>query len=253
MNYSSLLLRPVTAVLLCTVFLSCTKNKAPAPKATSQTLLTKTITHTSTTSYEYNTDNRVIKFTAVFSDPTNNYSGSYTYNNSGQLVEIFYAGGATTADTKDIFSYSGSGQMTKIESYVVTDGVATLDTKTEADYSTPAKISVYTTRSGETPYLSVVYFLDAKGNITKQLSYNQEGLLNVTTENLDFDDKHAANLSIPPSGFARNINNYQKVVVTVPGGSPSTNTYTYAYNHDGYPTKRTVNTGSRTTYEYRKQ
>lgn len=252
MKHSNLLLTPVVTAMLCILLVSCTKKKGPPPGSVPQTLLVKTVTNTQTTNYEYGADNRVTKFTAVFPDPANNYSGIYTYNPSGQLTEIFYDSDATD-DTKNIYTYDGSGRIATVETYVISGGVAQPDSKVEADYSTPGKISVYTTRLGETPYLSVVYFLDAKGNIARQLSYNPSGLLTVTTENSDFDDKHAANLSIPRSGFARNSNNYRKVVVTVPGGSPSTATYAYEYNPDGYPTKRTTNTGGVISYEYLKQ
>ena len=227
----------------------CKKDSSPPEEP--QTLLRKSITSSQTTTYEYDADNRAIKFEATFSNPVNNYTGFYTYNSAGQLAEVLYSGSGD--DTKSVYFYNSSGQITKVENYIVSAGVAALSSKWDALYTTPGKISVYETPNGGIPALYVEYFLDAKGNIEKQLSYNVSGILVSTTENADFDNKPAPGLSVPKTGFARNVNNYQKVIVTPAGGSPSTGTYTYEYNSDGFPTKRTANSGAIITYEYIKK
>lgn len=249
MKHSGMIPKPFVVVLLSAIFLSCGKRDNPDPAR--QTLLERISTNSQTTTYTYDDNNRAIRFDAVFTNPVSNYSGFYTYNNSGQLTEVLYE--TSGDDIKSLYFYNGSGQITKIETYLISGGVETFDAQSAAIYTTPGKISVYETPGGAAPYLYVEYFLDAKGNIERQLTYNPAGSLLVTTVNSDFDDKHAPALSVPKTGFVRNVNNYGTVTVTPAGSSASIGTYTYEYNSDGYPTKRTTNTGSITTYEYIKK
>ncbi len=235
--------------LIAILLLSCSKDDDGGSQPT-QTLLSKSITSSQTTTYVYDDSNRAISFDVVASNPINNYSGSYTYNSSGQLTDVLYDNASSEDDIKSEYFYNSSGQITKIENYLVSGGIATLDSKSEAIYTTPGKVSVYQTESGGTPYLYVEYFLDANGNTTSQRSYSPEGFLIVTTDNSDFDDKHASSLSLPKTNFVRNVNNYRTVTVTTFGGTPSVGTYVYEYNDEGYPTQRTTNTGSVVTYEY---
>lgn len=240
------------ALLIISLVLSCSKDDEGEDRPL-QTLLSKSVTPSQTTTYSYDSNNRATGFSVVFSDPTGNYSGSYSYNDSGQLAEVFYDAASTTEDSKSIYFYNTNGQIIKIETYAVSGGVATLQSTSEADYGTNGKVSVYDAPSGGSSYLTVEYFLDADGNTTRQQSYDPAGILIVTTENSDFDDKHASSLSLPQTGFVRNVNNYGTVTVTPTGGSPNVGTYTYEYNSDDYPTKRTTNTGSVVTYEYIKR
>ena len=219
-----------------------------------QTLLSKSITNSQTTTYTYDSNNRATGFSAVFSNPINNYTTTYTYNSSGQVAEAYYDNeSATATDTKLVYFHNTSGQITKVETYLVTDGVETYDSKLEADYSTVGKVSVYETPLSGMPYLNVEYYLDANGNISSQLSYDASGLLIVTTEYSDYDDNKRASASLPDENFVRSINNFGTVTVTATGGTPSVGTFAYEYNDDGYPTKRTSNTGSVVSYEYIKR
>lgn len=95
--------------------------------------------------------------------------------------------------------------------------------------------------------------LDPNGNTTSQLAYDEGGTVTVTTENSDFDDKYTSNRSLPRTSFVKNVNNYRTVTITIEGGSPDVGTYTYEYNSDSYPNKRTANTGNIATYEYIKR
>lgn len=217
-----------------------------------QTLLSKTITNSQTTTYTYDSNNRATGFSAVFSNPVNNYTTTYTYNSSGQVTEAYYDT-ETATDTKLVYFYNNSGQIIKVETYLVSGGIETYDSKLEANYSTAGKVSVHETSAGGTPYLNVEYYLDANGNIESQLSYDTSEILIVTSEYSNFDTKNAANLSLPKTAFARNVNNYGSVTITSSGSSPTMGTYTYEYNSDDYPTKRTSNTGSVVTYEYIKR
>lgn len=243
----------IITLLLCINFLISCSSDDDASNNNQQTLLAKSVTSSQTTTYVYDDNNRVISNEVIASNPLNNYSTIYTYNGSGQLAEVFYDSESSTEDIKSVYFYNESGQTTKIENYLVSSGISTLDSKSEAIYDTPGKVSVYETPNGSTPYLSVEYFLDANGNVIEQLAYDTAGFLIVTTENSDFDDKHSPSLSITKTGFVKNVNNYGTVTVTATGGVPSTGTFTYEYNSDGYPTKRTSNTGSIFTYEYIKR
>ncbi|MEZ4803665.1 MAG: hypothetical protein R2797_12910 [Gelidibacter sp.] len=242
----------LTAALTLILLASCSSDD-DGGSTPMQTLLTKIVTNSQTTTYTYDNNNRATGFSSVYSNPLNDYAATYTYNSSGQLSEAFYDVQSPSDDFKSVYFYNVSGQVTKIETYLVVDGVETYDSKSEADYSVPGKVSVYQTYAGNAPYLSVEYYLDANGNTTSQLSYDTNGLLIVTTENSDFDDKHISSLSVPNTGFVRNVNNYRTVTVTPTGGTPNVGTFTYEYNNDDYPTKRTSNTGSVVTYEYIKR
>ncbi|MGJ7033842.1 hypothetical protein [Niabella hirudinis] len=242
----------LTLVAIAAVLMTgCKKDKTqpPSPK----TLLSKFITATSVTTYSYDENNRATRYTVNHGDPSADYTATYTYNSSGQLADVYFDNSGTTSDFKDSYFYNSNGQLTKIETYRVGDGIATMESKTEADYSTPGKVSSYRTPSGGERKLVTEFYLNAKGNIIRQLSYSTEGELQATTENADFDDKHVASESLPKTAYVRSVNNYQKVTVTNPGSTPSIHTYTYEYNSDGYPTKRTTNTGLIFTYEYIKK
>lgn len=231
----------------------CKKDDAPQLVIT---LLTKSVTGSETTTYTYDGNNRATGYSVVEDlSPANNYTAAYTYNSSGQLTEVLYNPANSIEDTKDVFFYNGNGQISKIETYYVTNVYSTLSAKYEADHSIQGKVSVYkfTMAGAGTPYLNTEFYLDANGNVERQLVYDASGDLIITTENSDFDNKKAASASLPQTGFVRNVNNYGTVTVTPTAGSPSVGTYTYEYDADGYPTKRTTNTGSTIIYEYTKK
>lgn len=252
MKHLNTTIKPVIVALFISLLWGCGKDEKPRPNEP-KTLLVKSITSTQTTTYHYDANNRATGFDVVFTNPVNNYSGTYAYNSSNQLSEVFYDNQDGRDDIKNVYFYNSSGEIAKIESYLVSDGSSIYESKTEADYTTPGKITVYDSPNVGVPYLNTVYTLDAKGNIIEQQSYSTDGALTATTENSDFDNKYAPSQSLPQTGYARNVNNYTKVTVTTPGGTPSINTYMYEYNDDGYPTKRTQNSGSIVTYEYSKK
>src|SRR5690606_37604061 len=241
-------IKHILSVTLVLVMLASCSSDDDSGSQPLQTLLSKRITSTETISYTYDNNNRAIGYSSENIVGENNYTVTYSYNSSGQLSETYYN---TESGTyfKVVYSYNNDGQLTKIENYTVTDDFASFESKSEADYSTAGKVSVYRTHLSGTPYLNVEYYLDANGKITSQLFYSTEGFLIVTTENSYFDTKNAATLSLPKNAFVRNVNNYGTVTVTATGGTPTVGTYTYEYNSDDYPTKRTSNTGSVVTYE----
>ncbi|MCK7588954.1 hypothetical protein M0G43_00050 [Subsaxibacter sp. CAU 1640] len=220
-----------------------------------QTLLSKRITSTETISYTYDNNNRATGYSTENISPENNFIVTYNYHSSGQLAEVIYNPANSIEDTKVVYSYNNNNQISRIETSYVSGSLSSPVSKYEADYSTPGKVSVfrYTMAGTGTPYLNTEYYLDANGNVESQLSYSASGLLIVTTENSNYDDKKIASASLPDEDFVRPINNYGTVTVTATGSAPSVSTFTYEYNDDGYPTKRTSNTGSMVTYEYIKR
>ena len=241
--------------LIAALSFSCGKDDGDPEPTELQTCLSKTITSSSTTTFHYDENNRAISSEVEFSSsPLNNYSSAYTYNSSGQLTEWLITN-TTSTRTKLLYFYNSSGQISKIETYLVSpDGTSTPDRETVASYATPGKIRVLTTPFGGSSYLETDYFIDAKGNIIKQQTYSPAGMMTTTSEYRSFDDKNSPSLSTPRTSFARNVNNYLDVTITSHDtGGVSTGTYTYEYNPEGYPTKRTTNTGSITTYEYIKK
>ncbi|WP_108424443.1 hypothetical protein [Flagellimonas amoyensis] len=243
----SLFFTTLSAILL----VSCSKDDDGGNQPL-QTLLSKRITDSETLSYTYDSNNRATGYSSENPVGENNYSVTYRYNSSGQMVEANYTTTSGTY-TKIVYLHNNNGQLTQIETYMVTAGVATLESKSEADYSTTGKVSVYRTTLSGTPYLNTEYYLDPNGNITSQLSYDASGLLIVTSVSSNFDDKKTASASLPDESFARNKNNYGTVAVTPTGGSSNISNFMYEYNDDGYPTKRTSNVGSIVTYEYIKR
>lgn len=232
--------------------IGCKKDKGPQPIIT---LLAQSITSSETTTYSYDENNRVTGYVVENVVPSYNYTAAFTYNSSGQLTEVRYNPANSIEDTKDVYSYNASGQLSTIESYHVTNVYASMFAKYEADYSTAGKVRVYKFSSAGTgtAYLDTDYILDSKGNVVQQLSYNISGNVIVTTENSEFDNKKAAAASLPQTGFVKNVNNYGKVTVTATGGTPSVTTYSYEYEADGFPAKRTASTGSVIRYAYLKK
>lgn len=241
----------LSATLVLVMFASCSSDDDGGNRPL-QTLLSKQMTDTETLYYSYDNNNRATGYSSENIVGENNYTVTYSYNSSGQLSETYYN---TESGTyfKVVYSYNNDGQLTKIENYTVTGDFASFESKSEADYSTAGKVSVYRTHVSGTPYLNTEYYLDPNGNTTSQLSYESSGLLIVTTVNSNFDDKKIASASLPNENFVRNKNNYGIVAVTPTGGSSNIHNFTYEYNDDGYPTKRTSNTGSVVTYEYIQQ
>lgn len=230
----------------------CKKDKGPQPVIT---LLAQSVTSSETTTYTYDENNKVTGYVVENIVPDYNYTAVFTYNSSGQLTEVRYNPANSIEDTKDVYSYNASGQLSTIESYYVTNVYSSIYAKYEADYGTAGKVSVYKFSSAGTgtAYLNTEYILDSKGNVVQQLTYNISGNVIVTTENSLFDNKKAAGASLPQTGFVQNVNNYGKVTVTATGGMPGVTTYSYEYDADGFPTKRTASTGSVIRYEYLKK
>lgn len=239
-----------TICLLVVISFSCGKDDGgPEPL---QTYLSKVITSASVTTHYYDENNRVTSSEVEFSSsPVNNYSSTYTYNSSGQLTEWLITN-TTSTKTRLLYFYNSSGQISRIETYLVSPGgSSTPDRESVASYATPGKIRVLTTPFGGSSYLETDYFTDAKGNIIKQQTYSPSGTMTTTSEYRSFDDKNSPSLSTPRTSFARNVNNYLEVAITSHDtGGLSTGTYAYEYNPEGYPVKRTTNTGSIFTYEY---
>lgn len=247
--------RLFTACLIAVLSFSCGKDDdGPAP-AQLQTCLSKIITGSSTTTYQYDQDNRVVSSTVEFSSsPASNYSSTYTYNSSGQLIEWMIDNANSADNTKLVYSYNESGKISETKTYVVSGSNSTLYRTTTPNYATSGKISVMTFNEGDLmPYLEYEYFLDTKGNMTKRIQYSGLGSTLSTDEYVGFDDKNAALLSIPKTNVTSNVNNFLTLKQTNSSGTVTNTTYTHEYNAEGYPTKRTSSSGAVVTYEYIKK
>ena len=185
------------AATVILILFSCRKKDHHPPEQEKKILLTKYTAATFVRTYSYDENNRATGYVNSESNPANDYTITYTYNSSGQVADVHYDNPGSANDFKNSYFYNSNGQITKIETYLLGDGIATFESKTEADYSTPGKISSYYTPNGGLPKLVTEFYVDSKGNITRQLSYSTEGFLLVTTENADFDDKHSPTASLP--------------------------------------------------------
>lgn len=253
MKRSKTIFNTLITLWLCIALAACSKDD-DNPPTEKQTYLSKTITSSSTTTYQYDQNNRAISSTVEFgSSPLSNYSSTYTYNSSGQLTEWLIDYANSTDNTKLVYSYNGDGKISETKTYVVSGSTSTLYRTTTPGYATPGKISVMTLNEGDLmPYKEYDYFLDAKGNVTRQIQYSGLGSTLSTVEYLGYDDKNSPGLSIPRTNVTSSPNNFSTHKSTDASGTITT-TYTFEYDADGYPTKRTSSSGVIITYEYIKK
>lgn len=248
-------LKNIVALLVCIVLTSCSKNDDDSNQEELQTYLTKITTSNSTTAYYYDENNRI---TLEEVTSTSSQVALYRnfYNNNGQLIERTEDYTDDSFDYKYTYHYNAEGNLTKIETYIIEGGAApSYHQKSEADYSVPGKISIYRTPSfGTIPFLEFEYSLDYKGNVLERLVYSPSGTLQNTTEYTTFDDEKSPEQLLPNTSYVKFFNNYLSYKFTYNDtGEVSNLAFTYEYNNDGYPKKRTSNTGSIITYEYTKR
>ena len=234
--------------------ISCKKDNNEQEKI-EKILLTKRTMSSSIITYDYD-ENGINKeaYENNFASPINNLTYVYTYGSNNQIKEYLIIPDDTSRNTlKFNYTYNADGKISKITSYVVKNGAENIYEMQEATY-TSDKISINITKYVDsTNYLSVEYYLDSKGNLSKQLTYRPNGDAWIITEYPTYDDHPASSTSIAKTSFYFSKNNYLSVKITdLESGNISEGTYVYEYNEDGYPSKRTTNTAV-IDYEYIKK
>lgn len=246
----------LSIVFLTSICLISCKKDIKEQEKTVKILLSKTTTSSTITTYDYDENGNIIEaYLDYFSSPINNISYVYTYVSNNQLKEYLITPDDTIRNVlKFKYNYNGDGKVSKISSFIVKDGEEDIYEMQEATYSSE-KISINITKYVDaTTYLSVEYYLDSKGNLYQQKTFRPNGDEWIITEYPTYDDKSTSSTSTVKTSFYSNKNNYLSVKITdLETGNISEGTYTYEYNEDGYPTKRTTDTGVITDYEYIKK
>lgn len=199
--------------------------------------------------YTYDASNRMTTF-AFTSNPYNpprNYT--FTYNTNGSLAEYFESIG----HYKGKYTYNADGTVATKKEYSVSGATETLNDSYTYTYTAGIVTENYVSVSTGNGFRQE-YKYDANGNNTEIKSYtttpaNPAGTFAGTSTYGNYDAQNNPNSSYPSAfifpGSAKN--NFRSLVYSTGGN----NTYTYEYNADGYPTKRTAGTNV-SVYEYKR-
>ena len=111
MKRSKTIFNTLITLWLCIALAACSKDD-DNPPTEKQTYLSKTITSSSTTTYQYDQNNRTISSAVEFSSsPLSIIPQPIHYNSSGQLTEWLIDYTNSTDNTKLVYSYNGDGKI----------------------------------------------------------------------------------------------------------------------------------------------
>lgn len=189
--------------------------------------------------FEYNANKQLIK-----KDYGDNFYETYSYDSDGKLIEYreYYD---NSLDILDSMEYNGNAQLIKIQGYnnTVKEGWFTLEYNAlgnvikKTEYGSDGALVLYFT-----------YLYDINGNMISEKYYWAEypsGVVSTDkySENTyTYDNKNNIYKSLGlPFIWETNINNFLNETYTEHYGDnyTSTDTYTYIYNEDNYPTEYT--------------
>ncbi len=200
--------------------------------------------------HTYDANNRMTAFarTSNPSNPARSYT--FTYNTNGTLIEYFESIGGF----KVKYTYNTDGTVANQKEYSVSGATETLSNTYTYTYVAGVVIANYVNASSGNGFRDE-YKYDANGNVIEDKQYtttpaNPAGTFSSTTTYGNYDTQNNPNSSYP-SAFMFPFsakNNFRSFSYST-GGSA---TYTYEYNADGYPTKRTTAGADLVTYEYKR-
>ncbi len=247
--------KTITLLLIALSVISCSSDDS-APYEVKANRITKEITENTTKTFSYNSNNQLTKITDLgdLGFGTTQSVENYTY--SGSLVSEITTdySGSSNYGFKYTYIYDGDKVVAiNIKRYL---GAGTYDNFSQLffDYSMPNKIERAEYRADGTT-TRTVYDI-ANGNPTSYSVYTgvtantPNGQLNYTNVYSNYDDSKTPYAGLPlifrePNLFTNNPRMTQS--------SGSTVNYSYEYNQDGYPTKKTTtfnSTTTTTTYVY---
>lgn len=234
-------------VLLMAVFaVSCSSDEAAAPFEVRENRLLKEIGENTTKTYTYNANNQLIKITELgdLGFGTTQSVENYTYGADGKVTEVKadYTG-ASAFGFKYLYSYDSSGRIfaVSVKRYTGSSGYSNFSV-IYFDYTNPNTIERYESRVAD-PAASLTYYDIANGNTTGYTVYTgvtantPNGVLNSTTLYSNYDTNKTPFEGLPL------LNHEPKLSVNNPRQTQSSGSvvnYTYEYNADGYPTKKTT-------------
>ena len=200
--------------------------------------------------YTYDASNRMTTFarTSNPSNPSRNYT--FTYNANGSLAEYFESIG----NNKGKYTYNADGTVATQKEYSVSGAVETLYNTYTYTYAAGIVTENYVYSPTGNGFRQE-YKYDVNGNNIEVKSYNTTpanpaGTFSGTATYGNYDAQNNPNSSYPPAfifpGSAKN--NYRSLSYN----SGGTATYTYEYNADGYPTKRSAGSTDVSVYEYKR-
>lgn len=246
---------------LCVIsFFSCRKNDTPVQ---TKTLLIKAAYQSYTDEYNYESGGTLINtFRRFSSSPGDLGIISITkYDNKGRVEESIFTFPSGSV-VRSVNIYNANGKKEQEDQYTRTNNGEVLSWQYFYTYTGNTVLVRRKNISNGTTlnYYELTY--DNTGNIAVYKIYNSSsGSLIQQQEYSDFDGKKEAN-SLLPEGFSEIVfkENYRSVKITSYNANGSVNsvnnfTYTYEYDADGYPTKRTTiggNSPSIITYSYKK-
>lgn len=242
------------AVALLLFFNACKKSDSPVPL---KTYLSKTISSTTGSyTYTYDAQGRMTKENYSNGVTTQAWQSSLNvYDAQNRLVEmVTQSPTAAWPDIKSVMTYNASGKLATYYDY---------------ETGTPGHVGYYSFEyTGNTIIRRkyngdgtinhrIEFVMDAvAANVLEARTYNAAGTLTLTTVYGNFDTQKTPSQLYPVGLYITpaSTNNFRTVTQTTAStGAVTTTTFTYDYNADGYPTKRTSSTGATVDYEYFKQ
>lgn len=253
----------ITLSMLVLAIGACKKDKNdPPPPPPKVTLLVKEDFGFGVNQYTYDGNNRMISVT--YTDATtasnNNVITITKYDDKGRVQEanIDNANGSL-ADTKEVNIFSADGKLERKDIYVKGTTGETLSSQIIYTYNGDKVDITRKTISTGAVLNYQGYTIDANGNAIQFRGFNAiTGVAVTVNEYTSFDDKKNAYANIPRGWYEfSSKNNYLALKQTnLTTGAVLNRTFTYEYDADGFPTKRTTLGGTTTpvvTYTYEKK
>jgi YD repeat-containing protein len=219
--------------------------------------ITKEVDENTTTTFTYNASNQLIKIIEIgdLGFGTTQKVENYIYGTDGKVAEVVtdYTG-SSSYGFKYAYSYNAGKLVTIIVKKYTGSGIYDNFSQIFFDYNTPNVVERAEFRQDGTTTRTV--YSIANGNTTSYSVYTgvsantPNGQLSYTNIYSNYDAKKTPYAGLPlvfhePYLFVNNPGQTQS--------SGSTVNYTYQYNDDGYPTKKTMSfnsTSTSTTYLY---
>lgn len=251
------LINKLALLILTVLTVSCSNDSdSETPHEMKANRIVKEISENTTKTFAYNDQNQLIKIIEIGKIDAFGVTQSvknYTYEN-GKVVQAQedYTG-STSFTFRYMYGYDSEG---RVYSMYVQKRVGSENyndfTDIVFDYTTPNVIKLKDWRMDGNTSISILDVVN--GNITTNSVYtnitnnNPNGVLNYTSLYSNYDTKKSPYESLPliynyPYSSANNLGKYESSGTTI--------TYTYEYNADGYPVKKTSSFDNKSIiYEY---
>lgn len=229
---------------------SCNKSKDDVVEPAHKNLLTKRTDNDGLVfNFTYDANNRMATWVrnSNASNPAQNIS--FTYNANGTLAEYF----ESVSSRRTKYTYNADATVSTKKTYSVAGAAETLNDTYTYTYAAGLVTENYVQASSGNGFRQE-YKYDATGNQAEVKSYNTTpanpaGTYSGVVTYSGYDSKSNYNSSAPAAFFFPSTikNNVGTIVYSF-----GTVTYTYEYNVDGYPAKKSENGTLVSTFEYQR-